>query len=150
MSWHLAQLNVARMRAPIDSETMAGFVARLDDVNAAADEAPGFVWRLQTDDGDATGIRAFPDDMLLVNLSVWESPEALRSYVYGEPHRAVMRKRAQWFERMEVAYLVLWWVPAGHVPSVEEAKARLETLRAHGAGPDAFTLREVHPPGEGL
>src|SRR5215210_5191619 len=110
------------MRAPLDSPAMAGFVAALEPINALADAAPGFVWRLQTDDGDATGIRAFDDDMLIVNMSVWETIDALRGFVYDSDHRAVMAGRRQWFERMAEAYTVLWWVPVGHVPSVEEAK----------------------------
>ena len=142
---HLAQLNIARLRAPLDSPELADFVAALDPVNALADAAPGFVWRLQTDDGDATSIRAFDDDMLIVNMSVWESLDALRAYVYGSEHRAVMARRRQWFERMAEAYVVLWWVPAGHVPTVEEAKERLEALRREGPTADAFTFKTPWP-----
>ena len=142
---HLAQLNIARLGAPLDSPTLAGFVAALEPINALADGSPGFVWRLQTDEGDATSIRAFDDDMLIVNMSVWESLEALRAFVYGPDHRAVMAGRRQWFEKMAEAYLVLWWVPAGYVPSVDEAKERLERLRRDGPSPAAFTLSKAWP-----
>lgn len=143
---HLAQLNVARLRAPLDGPELAGFVAALEPINALADTSPGFVWRLQTEDGDATAIRAFADDAVLVNMSVWESIEALADFVYGSPHRAVMARRRQWFERMAEAYLVLWWVPAGHLPTVEEARRRLDLLQRRGPSADAFTFRSPFPP----
>src|ERR1017187_3029867 len=102
---HLAQCNIARLRAPLDSPTLAGFVAALEPINQLADRAPGFVWRLQTEAGDATAIRAFDDDMMLVNMSLWESVEALASFVYSQPHRATMQNRREWFERTAEAYL---------------------------------------------
>jgi heme-degrading monooxygenase HmoA len=143
---HLAQCNIARLRAPLDSQQLAGFVAALDPINALADDAPGFVWRLQTEDGDATSIRAFDDDMLLINMSVWESVEALAAFVYSSEHREVMRGRRQWFERMSDAYLVLWWVPAGVQPTPTDARERLDELRRNGPSPDAFTFRQPFPP----
>jgi hypothetical protein len=143
---HVAQLNIARLLAPLDSPQLADFVANLEPVNALADAAPGFVWRLQTEDGDATSIRAFDDDMLIVNMSVWESVEALRAFVFGGSHRAVMAGRRQWFEKMTDAYTVLWWVEPGHVPSVEEAKEKLEALRRHGPTDAAFTFRTAPCP----
>jgi hypothetical protein len=146
MAHHLAQLNIGRTLAPLDSEQLSGFVGALDEINALADAAPGFVWRLQTEDGDATAIKAFDDDLMIVNMSVWESLEALSDYVYRSDHKDVMRRRRQWFERMDLAYLVLWWVPAGHRPSVDEAVERLEVLRASGPTPDAFTFRAPFPP----
>ena len=121
--FHLAQVNIARLRAPIDDPLLAGFVARLDDVNALADAAPGFVWRLQTDAGNATALRPYDDDRILFNLSVWESPERLRDFVYRSAHVEVMRQRKSWFERFDGPYYALWWVPAGHIPSIDEAKA---------------------------
>jgi Domain of unknown function (DUF3291) len=141
---HLAQLNVARAKAPIDSELLSGFVAELEPVNALADAAPGFVWRLQTADGDATSIRAFDDELMIVNMSVWESVEALWEFVYAGDHLAVMRRRREWFERIE-SHMVLWWVPAGHIPDVAEAIDRLEHLRAHGPGERAFTFKQRFP-----
>jgi heme-degrading monooxygenase HmoA len=120
---------------------IADFVAALEPINQLADRAPGFVWRLQTEDGDATAIRPFEDDMVLVNMSVWESLEALGVFVYSGEHREVMRRRRQWFDKLAEAYLVLWWVPAGVVPTVVDAKNRLETLRRRGPSLEAFTFR---------
>ena len=147
MASHLAQLNIALARAPLEAPLMQEFVERLEPVNAAADASPGFVWRLQTDDGDATGIRAFGDDRLIVNMSVWESLEALRAFVYSNRrHLDAMRRRREWFERLGEMYLVLWWVPAGHLPGVAEAEERLELLRRIGPSADAFTFRRSFPP----
>lgn len=123
---------------------MASFKAALEPINALADEAPGFVWRLQTEDGDATTIRPYENDRMMVNMSVWESIEALRAFVYTSGHSAVMRNRNQWFAKLET-YLVLWWVPAGHEPTVEEAKERLDHLARRGPTPYAFTFRASFP-----
>lgn len=144
--YHLAQLNVARAKAPVDDPIMEGFASRLDEINALAESAPGFVWRLKDDEGDATNIRAFDDALVLVNMSVWESPEHLRSFVYRSDHAGVMRQRRSWFERFDGAYLVLWWVPAGHRPTVEEAKERLLHLQSHGESPRAFSFAKIFPP----
>src|SRR4051794_4980238 len=108
----LAQINIARMRAPMDSPTMAEFVARLEEINALADGTPGFVWRLQDGTGNATSLRPFEDDWLIVNMSVWESVEALKAFTYSTMHNEVMRKRRQWFEPHIEAYFVMWWIPA--------------------------------------
>ena len=145
-TYHLAQCNIGRLRAPLDSPTLAGFVAALEPVNALADTTAGFVWRLETEDGDATAIRAFDDDMLLINMSVWESVAALGEFVYRSPHRDVMRQRARWFDKMTDAYLVLWWVPAGTRPTVADARTRLDLLRRDGPSPDAFTFRSPFAP----
>ncbi len=145
-AFHLAQLNIGRMVAPIDSPEVADFVAALDPVNAIADTAPGFVWRLQTEDGNATAIHIFDDDLLLVNMSLWESLDALAGFVYRSDHVAVMRRRTEWFERMDQAFLVLWWVPVGTIPSTADAQARLEMLRRDGPSPEAFTFRTHYPP----
>jgi hypothetical protein len=147
--YHLSQLNIARLLAPLDSSQLAPFVAALEPINALADGAPGFVWRLQTEDGDATAIRAFDDDMLIVNISVWQSVEALADFVYRSDHLAVMRRRREFFERMAEAFMVLWWVPAGHRPSVEEAKGRLALLRRGGPSSEAFTFRSPFPAPDG-
>jgi hypothetical protein len=141
---HLAQVNVATVRAPLDSPELAGFVAQLEPINALADHSPGFVWRLQTEDGDATAIRPFQDERIMVNLSVWESLEALRTFVYASRHLDVMRHRRAWFHRMDT-YLALWWVPAGTIPTVAQAKDRLQLLAGHGPSPDAFTFRVPFP-----
>jgi hypothetical protein len=142
---HLAQLNVGRTKAPLDSELLSGFVEALEPVNALADSSPGFVWRLQTEEGDATSIRAFEDDeLMIVNMSVWKSIEALWDFVYADEHLAYMRRRREWFERIE-SHIVLWWVPAGHTPSVDEALDRLEHLRADGPSERAFTFKQRFP-----
>jgi hypothetical protein len=146
MAFHLAQVNIGRPRGPIDGEVMREFVANLDPVNALADAAPGFVWRLQTEDGNATAISVFEDPSLIVNLSVWESIEALAEFVYRSDHRDVMVRRREWFERMGEAFLALWWIPAGHRPSVAEAEDHLRRLRADGPTAYAFTFRELFPP----
>ena len=146
--YHLAQVNLARMRHPLDSAEMAEFVELLAPVNAAADAAPGFVWRLQGEAGDNTYLRPYDDDTILFNMSVWASVEALKEYVYKSDHAAVMRRRREWFSKFGELFLALWWVPAGHVPSVAEAKARLEHLRAHGPSPSAFTFQRLFPPEE--
>jgi hypothetical protein len=143
--FHLAQLNIGRLLAPLDSEQLSGFVATLEPINALADSAPGFVWRLQTEAGNATALRVFDDDMLIVNMSVWESRTALSEFVFRSAHREVMTGRRQWFERMDEDYLVLWWVAAGHIPEVDEAKARLSLLQKEGPSPEAFTFRSVFP-----
>ena len=145
-SFHLAQVNLARPLEPLDSELLREFVESLDSVNALADSAPGFVWRLQTEEGNATAVSVFDDDSLIVNMSVWESIEALRAFVYSTPaHLAVMKRRREWFERMET-HLALWWIPAGHIPTVAEAEQRVTLLSAIGPSPDAFTFRRHFPP----
>ncbi len=146
MEHHLAQINIARMRFPLDDPAMAGFVDNLEAINALAEADPGFVWRLQTDEGDATALRIFDDDRLIVNLSVWGSVEALKGYVYQSRHVNFVRRRKAWFEAFDGAYYALWWVPRGHTPTVEEAKARLEHLQQHGESAFAFSFKEVFAP----
>jgi len=144
--FQLAQLNIGRVLGPIGSPIMAGFVAQLDEINALAEATPGFVWRLKDDTGDATNYRPYADDpMMLMNMSVWESIESLRQYVYQSAHREPLRDRLQWFERPKEAHLALWWIPAGHIPSVEEAVKRLEFRRAHGDTQAAFSFSKPFP-----
>lgn len=145
---HLAQANIARMKAPLEDPVMAGFVARLDEINALADRSPGFVWRLQTSGGNATDLRPYDDDRILFNLSVWESIEELRQYVYYTAHVEVFRNRQAWFEHFAGAYLALWWIPEGHIPGIDEAKQRLTHMQAHGPTPFAFTFKRPFPPDE--
>lgn len=133
------------MRAPIDSPQLADFVAGLEPINALADTAPGFVWRLQTEEGDATAIRPYDDDMVMVNMSVWTSVEALKAFVYSAEHRSYLARRREWFERMDEAIVALWWVEAGHLPTVDEAKERLALLDRVGPSPAAFTFRTAFP-----
>lgn len=148
--YQLAQVNIARMLAPLTDPIMAGFVARLDDINALADSSPGFVWRLQTEEGDATALRPYDDDHILVNLSVWASLDDLFAFVYKSQHQHVKRQRRQWFEQFDGHFLALWWVPAGHIPSVEEAKVRLEYLREHAETPYAFSFKKSFPAPQSL
>ncbi len=138
MKHSLAQLNIARMRAPLGDPLMERFEAWLEPINALADKSPGFIWRLQDDEGDATSIRAFDDDRWLVNMSVWDSLEALRAFVLESDHVRVMRERARWFEPMDVPTMVLWWVPEGHIPTEDEPKKRLDLLRERGPSKSAF------------
>jgi len=147
MSFQLAQVNVARLRAPLESSELVDFVASLDPVNVAAEAAAGFVWRLQTDEGNATSVVAFEWDAgvsagIIVNLSVWRDAEALHDYVYSPAHRAVLARRREWFEKMTEAHLALWWISEGTIPTTDEAEARVRHLRAHGPTPFAFTLRD--------
>ena len=144
--WHLAQLNVGRLLAPLDAPRIAGFVAALDRINALADSDPGLVWRLQTEQGNATSIRPTEDDLFLINMSVWRSIEALRAFTYTSAHVHVLRERRAWFEQLSEAHLVLWWVPEGHTPTVDEAMARLDQLRREGPTPTAFTFRAPFQP----
>ncbi|WP_418960012.1 DUF3291 domain-containing protein [Streptomyces tritici] len=145
---HLAQLNVGTLRYPIDDPRVAPFVEQLAPVNAAADAAPGFVWRLVEDgEADATGLRPAGENVI-VNLSVWESQEALWDFAYRSGHLDVMRRRRDWFERHVEAHLVLWWVPAGHVPTVEEALERLADLQSRGSSPRAFTFASSYTAAE--
>lgn len=145
MSTHqLAQLNIAQMKEPLESPSMSEFVANLDRVNALADSAPGFVWRLEDEDGSAVGIRPFGED-LLVNMSVWDSVESLSSYAFRSGHADIMRRRREWLTPMGADHAVLWWVARGHRPSLAEAKERLEHLRQHGATPYAFTFKMAFP-----
>jgi len=124
---------------------MAGFVAQLDTINALADQAPGFVWRLQTESGNATTIRVFDDERIIVNLTTWESIDALFAFAFKSAHTQVMSHRKEWFDRMDAPYLALWWIPAGHIPTVGEAKARLEHLQLHGPTPYAFHFKTRFP-----
>ncbi len=138
----LAQLNIASMKAPLDSPVMADFVANLAPVNALADSAPGFVWRLQDEEGDATAIRPFGPEVL-VNLSVWRDVASLSDFVYHSAHVEMLRRRRDWFERIAGVHQVLWWVPTGHRPDVHEAARRLARLREAGPTPEAFSFRQT-------
>jgi hypothetical protein len=151
--WHLAQINVGRLVGPPDDPRVAPFMAALDRINALADEAPGFVWRLQDDSGNATAIRPTDDSQFAVNMSVWADPDALFGFVYRSAHTPIMARRRDYFDRFDGAYQALWWVPAGHIPSVDEGLARLWRLDRYGPTQHAFTFKtrfaapgEAHPP----
>lgn len=142
LNYHIAQINIARMRTPIDHPIMADFVAQLDYINAIADKSPGFVWRLQTEEGNATQMRVFEDERLIVNMSVWESIEALHDYAYRSEHAPLIGKRKTWFEPLGAPHQVLWWIPAGHIPTPQEGKERLAILAQHGPTGEAFTFKK--------
>ncbi len=150
MTYHLAQVNIARMLAPLTDPLMAGFVAELDAINALADNSSGFLWRLQTPECNATDIRPFEDDLILVNLSLWASLADLSTFVYKSLHRQVLQQRHQWFQRFDGPYLALWWVPSSHIPTVEEAKERLSYLSAKGETPYAFSFKKPFPTPESV
>jgi hypothetical protein len=142
--WQLAQVNIGRARGAITDPVMQGFVARLEEINALAERNPGFVWRLQTEDGNATAFRPYPDDnSILINMSVWSDFGSLREYVFRSLHADVMRQRREWFERFEGVYAALWWVPAGHRPSLQEAVGRIAHLAEHGPTAYAFTFAQA-------
>jgi len=144
--FHLAQVNISRLLAPIDSELLRDFVDALDPVNASGDAAPGFIWRLQTEDGDATAVRIFDDPDLIVNLTVWTDLPALGDFAFGGQHVEIMRRRRTWFAKPTEAMTALWWIPAGTRPTVADAERRLEALRRNGPTPFAFTMRTPFPP----
>jgi hypothetical protein len=142
----MAQVNIARMVAPLESETMSSFVARLDEINELADQSEGFIWRFQTEEGSSAYLRPFADDLILFNLSVWETVEALKNYVYRSQHAEMIKQRRSWFEKFDGYFMALWWIKTGEIPTVEQAKERLEHLQKHGETPFAFTFKKIFPP----
>ena len=145
--YHIAQVNIGRVKAPIEDPLMSGFTRRLNEINALADRSPGFIWRLQTSEGNATYFRPYPeDDRILVNMSVWETIEELRHYVYKTAHAEMLRQREMWFERFVGMYMALWWVPAGHRPGIDEAVKRLAHLEKYGPTQFAFTFKTTFQP----
>jgi len=148
MKFHLAQLNVGAILAPLDSPVMADFASNLDKINALAEASPGFIWRLKDDANNATSIQMFDDERVIVNMSVWETLEHLYQFAYKSMHAEFLKRRKEWFEKMGEMYYVLWYVPAGTVPGVMEARQRLEHLRAHGETPHAFSFSKRFGPEE--
>ena len=145
MAYHLAQINISRLLAPLDDPQIAGFVNQLDEINGLADRAPGFVWRLKSESGNATDIAYNDDPFVIVNMSVWESIGALRGFAYKSDHAKVFRDRAKWFEKMEKPSYCLWWIAAGHIPTVAEGRERLEHYQMHGATPYSFWFSQQFP-----
>jgi hypothetical protein len=145
-TFQLAQVNIGRLRAPLTSPEIADFVDLLELINALADRSPGLVWRLQTEAGNATSIKAFDDDRMIMNMSVWRSLEELRDFTYRSDHVDVLRRRRDWFERLTEAHLALWWLPTDRLPTIEEAKWRVELLRREGPTAEAFTFRSPFGP----
>jgi len=140
--YQLAQINVAELKAPLDSPQLKDFVDNLDRINALAEGQPGFVWRLTGDGNDATELRPM-GEKIIVNYSIWRDVETLKNFVYSTAHVEILKRKREWFERMRLNY-VLWWVPAGHIPTVQDAVAKLEHLRAHGPSADAFHFGEAY------
>ncbi len=144
--FHLAQFNIARLTTPLNHPQNAGFVAQLARLNALADASPGFVWRLVGEDDNSTNVRVYSDERILINMSVWESIEALFEYTYRSDHVGPFRDRRQWFEPLPPPYLVMWWIPAGVIPTALEGRHKLEHLARHGPSPQAFTFKQRFPP----
>lgn len=151
--FHLAQVNVARLREPLDSQRLSDFVVALDPVNATADLAPGFIWRLKTEEGNATSLTAFEWDVngsagVLINMSVWESYEALKNFVYSPLHLEVLRKKKNWFFKAAEATTALWWIPSGSIPSIQDAELKVKELRLNGASAKVFDLSKKFEPND--
>ncbi len=143
--YYLAQINIALMKAPLEDPIMAEFAEAIEGINALAEKSPGFIWRLKTSSGNATDIRAYPDPKMLVNVSVWQSIEQLKVYVYKSLHGDFFVRRRQWFEKYQGEHFAMWWIPVGHLPTVEEGKAKLEYLELHGNSPQSFTFAKPYP-----
>ncbi len=142
MEYHLAQINIARMLAPIDSPVMSDFVANLDAINALAENSPGFVWRLKTDDNNATSIKIYGDDFLIVNMSAWKNIDALFAFAYQSQHVEIFKRRREWFSKMQEMHMALWYVPEYCFPTVDDATERLNYTREHGETPYAFSFKK--------
>lgn len=143
--YQLAQLNVASFLTSRDDPSVADFVNALDEINALADTSDGFVWRLQDDGGAALDFDPYGDGTV-VNMSVWRDVQSLFAYTYKTAHSKIMARRKEWFHMPAESHFVLWWVPAGHVPSLEEAIDRLHILREEGASPLAFHFKQAFDP----
>lgn len=137
----LAQLNIARPKFAMDSIGMAGFVNNLDPVNAIAENSPGFIWRLKDDSGNATGIQIFDDPELIVNMSVWRDVQSLKQFMFKTHHIDFLKRKKEWFEPLDSASYVMWWIEEGHIPGVKEAEERLIYLREHGESEFAFSFK---------
>ncbi len=144
-AYHLAQVNIGRLIAPMDSPLLRDFVDNLDRINELAEKSPGFVWRMQTEEGNAMSVEAFDDPQIITNMSVWEDVESLKLYVYKSDHLEFVRRRKEWFTRHDGSYFAMWWIPAGHLPNTDEAKERLVHMDKHGETAHAFTFRKVFP-----
>jgi len=143
---HLAEINVARLRYPLEDPRVADFVDNLDAINALAERSEGFVWRLKDESGNATQIAAYDDPLVIVNMSVWRSVEALHAFAYKTVHRRFVQRRTEWFELFDGPYLALWWVEEGAFPDVAEGRRRLDHLQRVGPTAFAFTFRQLFDP----
>lgn len=145
---HLAQLNIAKMKYPLDSAQMKDFTDNLDPVNALAEQSEGFVWRLKDDSGNATAFNAFDDPDLIVNMSVWKSVDDLKNFMFRTHHKHFLGRKKEWFEPVAEDTYVLWWIEEDHQPTLEEAVSRLTYLRENGDSPHAFTFKSNFQPQE--
>ena len=150
MEYHLAEINVGRILGPMDSAIMQEFAANLDPINALAESSEGFIWRLKDDSNNATSIPVTADALLIINLSVWRNIDDLFTFTYKTAHTEYLRRRGEWFERLKDMHMAMWYVPAGHVPSVTEAMERIAYIRAHGPTPYAFTFKQRFTPEQAL
>lgn len=141
-AFQIAQLNVGRAVAPLDDARMADFMARLDEINGLAERSKGFVWRLQTESGNATDLKVADDPLFIINLTLWDSPDALFDFTYRSDHKAIFARRFDWFERSAGPNVVLWWQPAGAIPTIDDALRRLRLLADKGPTPEAFTFKQ--------
>ncbi len=142
MEFYLAQVNIGKILGPMDSPVMAEFAANLNNINALAENSEGFIWRLKDDNNNATSIKVFEDDFLLINMSVWADAESLFKFVYQTHHVDYVKRRKEWFEKMQEVYMALWYVPATHTPTPQEAIERLNYLKLHGETPHAFSYKK--------
>lgn len=145
-TYQLAELNIGRMLYSVEDPRFHGFVSRLDEINTLAEQSKGFVWRLKTAEGDAMSIRAFDDDKLIINLSVWESIDDLFQYSYYTAHAELLKQRKDWFEHMTKPIMAMWWIPEGHIPTLEEAKEKLELIQSKGPTVEAFSFKHRFDP----
>ena len=143
MTYHLAQLNVARLLFDLEDSRIDEFRNNLDRINALAESIEGFVWRLKGDAGNATEIPVAPDPMIIANMSVWKNVDSLKAFAYESDHVEFLRKKKLWFEKPTGQYMVLWWVEEGHQPSLEEGMARLKFLEKNGPSQKAFSFRKI-------
>lgn len=138
---HLAQLNIAKAKYSLDAPEIKEFIDNLDPINQLAESSDGFIWRLKDESGDATNIQAFDDPNIIVNMSVWDSVDALKNFMFRTHHRDFLRRKKEWFHNIPEDSYVLWWIPAGHIPSIDEAIEKLEYLRKNGDTPQAFSFK---------
>jgi len=143
---HLAQLNIAKAKVSLEEPLMKDFVDNLDPVNTTAEKSEGFIWRLQDESGDATSIHLFDDPLIITNMSVWADTESLKKFMFMTHHLEFLQRKEEWFDKLSSANQVLWWVPKGHIPSLEEGKSRLLHLEQHGESSYAFTFRSKFTP----
>lgn len=147
-NYHIAQINIAKLKYPLTDPKVKVFVDNLDRINVLAESMPGFVWRLQDETGNATNINVFEDELLIVNMSVWKTIEDLFAFTYRTDHIDIFRRRSEWFETMQGPHMALWWTPAGVIPSPYEGKGRLLYLELHGPNPTVFTFKKQYSPEE--